>query len=89
MYWVSSCPESLKNQPVVTLLEAMIKTLIMVVLPALLFLGLNRFYLNAWVEQERSIRAAEMARLLGNIAGLSEPQQRFDQVFRRLSEIPF
>ncbi|MEW6712256.1 MAG: hypothetical protein AB1403_20720, partial [Candidatus Riflebacteria bacterium] len=89
MYWVSSCPESLKNQPVITLLQALIKTLILIMLPALLFFGLNRFYVNAWVEQERSIQAAEMARLLGNIAGLSEPQQRFDQAFRRLSEIPF
>lgn len=89
MGWVPSLPDQLRKEPAKVLSAGVAKALAVVMLPVFLILGLNNFFTRENLNQEKRLQTAEMSRLLGDITGLSDPQQRYNRIFRELSEISF
>lgn len=89
MNWIPSLPEKLRNEPVKQILTSLVSVLLVVLAPAFLFTGLNNFFAEENIKRQKADQIAEMSALLGDIAGLSEPLQRFNVVFKQLSQIAF
>ncbi len=89
MRWVPSLPEQFREEPAKFLLVGVLKALTIVLLPAFLFGGLNQFFIRQRQIDEKHLQQAEMSRLLADIAGLADPQQRFNRLFKELADIPF
>lgn len=89
MDWISSLPDELRKEPVRILFAGLIRALAVVLLPSLLLLGLNDFFTRENIKREELSLRAEMSKLLGDLTGAADPQQRFNKVFRELGEIPF
>jgi serine phosphatase RsbU (regulator of sigma subunit) len=89
MKWVPSFPDQFRQEPAKFLLVGVFKTLAIVLLPAFLFGGLNQFFIRQRLVDDKHIQQSEMARLLADIAGLADPQQRFNRLFKELADIPF
>ncbi|MGM0600945.1 MAG: SpoIIE family protein phosphatase [Candidatus Rifleibacteriota bacterium] len=81
--------KSLISSKIKKLLPGFFKTLSVLLPPFLLFWGLNSFFFEQNYRRQQIQQREEMGRLLGNITGMAEPRQKFDLIFKQLSQIPF
>lgn len=89
MNWLPSLPDKIRKEPFQAVFTGVVLTLAIVLLPYFLFSGLNAFYAVETEKFQKTAQTTEMTKLLGDIAAMSDTQQRFNKVFRELSEIAF
>jgi serine phosphatase RsbU (regulator of sigma subunit) len=89
MSWSEIIASKLKDCSARSALIALLRVLVVVIPPFLLLQGLNNYYATENLKRLQSDQKSEMSQILGDIAGLADPQQRFDKEFKEFCSIPF
>lgn len=86
MKWLARRPQSLLKRPVACLIEALFRSIIVISIPAVLVMGLTIFSARENHNTRKAAQHHEMANILGHIAARSEPQKRFNELFKELAD---
>lgn len=85
MKWLAQLPQSLAKRPAACLLKALFRSAIAVFIPAVFILGLTLFSAREDLNTRKAAQHHEMANILGQIAARSEPQKKFNKLFKDLA----
>lgn len=89
MRWFAKIPATLRNTPLATLLKALIKAALVVLIPFLLLTGLNQFFASENINAEFAAEQQKLAQLLGGVSAKASPDSLFNDLFQGSAALAF